>query len=177
MHDDSDPGAIDGLISEADDVAGEVADKRVLDAAVIGAAQSTMRSRVMALCFLADELSRDDVVRLQAAQLLVLFENLQFLEPSHEGMRRSMRLFFALCVFHLVQDFIALVDSRSSLLLARKARRVVEVADDPPVLEMQLRRKIKLNRHAAETPARARGFPDGLSASEHPCANRSSSVK
>jgi ferritin-like metal-binding protein YciE len=49
MHDDSDPGAIDGLISEADDVAGEVADKRVLDAAVIGAAQSTMRSRVMAL--------------------------------------------------------------------------------------------------------------------------------
>ena len=41
--------AIDGLISEADDVAGEVADKRVLDAAVIGAAQSTMRSRVMAL--------------------------------------------------------------------------------------------------------------------------------
>jgi hypothetical protein len=124
----------------------------------------------------ADELSRDDVVRLQAAQLLVLFENLQFLEPSHEGMRRSMRLFFALCVFHLVQDFIALVDSRSSLLLARKARRVVEVADDPPVLEMQLRREIKLNRHAAETPARARGFPDGLSASEHPCANRSSSV-
>src|SRR3977135_2310353 len=31
--------AIDGLISEADDVAGEVADKDVLDAAIVGAAQ------------------------------------------------------------------------------------------------------------------------------------------
>jgi hypothetical protein len=88
-----------------------------------------------------------------------------------------MRLFFALRVFHLVQDFIALVDSWSSLLLACKARRVVEVADDPPVLEMQLGREIKLNRHAAETPGRARGFPEGLSASEHPCANSSSSVE
>ena len=58
-------------------------------------------------------------------------------------MCRCMGLFFALRVLHLVQDFIALVDSRSSLLLARKARRVVEVADDPPILEMQLRREIK----------------------------------
>src|SRR5919201_6120060 len=32
--------AIDGLIEEADEVAGDVADKQVLDAAVIGAAQS-----------------------------------------------------------------------------------------------------------------------------------------
>jgi len=32
--------AIDGLIAEADEVAGEVEDKQVLDAAVIGAAQS-----------------------------------------------------------------------------------------------------------------------------------------
>ena len=32
--------AIDGLISEADDLAGEVADKQVLDAAIVGAAQS-----------------------------------------------------------------------------------------------------------------------------------------
>jgi hypothetical protein len=53
-----------------------------------------------------------------------------------------MGFFSALRVFHLVQDFIALVDSRSSLLLARKARGVVEVADDAPVLEMQFRREI-----------------------------------
>jgi ferritin-like metal-binding protein YciE len=33
------PG-IDGLIAEADDVAGEVADKQVLDAAIVGDAQS-----------------------------------------------------------------------------------------------------------------------------------------
>jgi ferritin-like metal-binding protein YciE len=32
--------AIDGLISEADEVAGEVADKDVLDAAVVGSAQA-----------------------------------------------------------------------------------------------------------------------------------------
>ena len=32
--------AIDGLITEADELAGEVADKEVLDAAVVGAAQS-----------------------------------------------------------------------------------------------------------------------------------------
>jgi ferritin-like metal-binding protein YciE len=32
--------AIDGLISEADEVAGEVADKDVLDAAIIGSAQA-----------------------------------------------------------------------------------------------------------------------------------------
>ena len=63
-----------------------------------------------------------------------LFENLQFLQPSHKGMGRGVRLFFALRVLHLVQDFIALVDPRSNLLLARKARRVVEVADDPTVL-------------------------------------------
>jgi ferritin-like metal-binding protein YciE len=32
--------AIDGLLAEADDVAGEIADKQVLDAAIVGAAQS-----------------------------------------------------------------------------------------------------------------------------------------
>ena len=32
--------AIDGLITEADDVAGDVADKEVLDAAIVGAAQA-----------------------------------------------------------------------------------------------------------------------------------------
>jgi ferritin-like metal-binding protein YciE len=42
--------AIDGLIGEADDVAGEVEDKSVLDAAVIGFAQwNTTRSRDTAL--------------------------------------------------------------------------------------------------------------------------------
>jgi ferritin-like metal-binding protein YciE len=59
--------AIDGLISEADDVAGEVADKQVLDAAVIGAAQSVEHyeiARYGTLIAWADELGRDDVVRL-----------------------------------------------------------------------------------------------------------------
>jgi hypothetical protein len=88
----------------------------------------------------------------EAAQRAVLFENLQFLQPSHKAMRRSMGLLSGLRELHLVQDFVALVDSWSSLLFARKARRIVEVADNPPILEMQLRREIKLDRHAAETP-------------------------
>ena len=67
--------------------------------------------------------------------MLVLLENLQLLQPSHKGMRCRVSLFSALRLLHLVQDFIALVDSRSSLLLACKARRVVEIADDPPILE------------------------------------------
>jgi hypothetical protein len=82
-----------------------------------------------------------------------------------------MGLFSGPRELHLMQDFVALVDSRSCLLFAREARRVVEVADDPPILEMQFRREIKFNRHAAETPGRSRRFPEGLSASEHFCAN------
>jgi ferritin-like metal-binding protein YciE len=59
--------AIDGLISEADEIAGEVEDKQVLDAAVIGAAQSVEHyeiARYGTLIAWADELGRDDVVRL-----------------------------------------------------------------------------------------------------------------
>ena len=43
--------AIDGLISEADEVAGDVADKEVLDAAIVGPhnRSSTMRSPAMGL--------------------------------------------------------------------------------------------------------------------------------
>jgi len=98
----------------------------------------------------------------QAVRVAVLFENLQFLQPSHKEMCCSVGLFSALRVLHLVQDFIALVDSRSSLLLARKARGIVEIADDPPILEVQLWREIKLNRHGAETPGCARGSREEL---------------
>ncbi len=59
--------AIDGLLAEADDVAGEIADKRVLDAAIVGAAQSVEHyeiARYGTLIAWADELGHDDVVRL-----------------------------------------------------------------------------------------------------------------
>src|SRR5262249_44219614 len=94
-----------------------------------------------------------------AVRAAALFENLQFLQPSHKGMCRGVRPFSALRVLNPVQDFIALVDSGSSLLFARKAHRVVEVADDPTILEMQFRREIKLSRHAAETPGCVGGSP------------------
>src|SRR5262249_56389858 len=92
------------------------------------------------------------------------------LQPSHEGMRRAVALFWALRVLNPVQNFIALVDSRSSLLFARKAHRVVEVADDPTILEVQFRREIKRNRHAAETPGCTRGSREkSPTLEEHPC--------
>jgi ferritin-like metal-binding protein YciE len=55
--------AIDGIIEEADDVAGEVADKKVLDAALIAAAQAVEHyeiSRYGTLIAWARELGRED---------------------------------------------------------------------------------------------------------------------
>jgi ferritin-like metal-binding protein YciE len=65
------PG-IDGLISEANEIAGEIADKEVLDAAIIGAAQSVEHyeiARYGTLIAWAEELGRDDVVRLLTTNL------------------------------------------------------------------------------------------------------------
>ncbi len=59
--------AIDGLIDEADEVAGEVADKGVLDAAVVGSAQAVEHyemARYGTLIAWAEALGRDDVTRL-----------------------------------------------------------------------------------------------------------------
>ena len=64
--------AIDGLISEADDIAGEVADKEVLDAAIVGAAQSVEHyeiARYGTLIAWAESLGRDDVIRLLTTNL------------------------------------------------------------------------------------------------------------
>ena len=48
-----------------------------------------------------------------------LFENFQFFQPSYERMRCSVGLFLTVRVLHFVEDFIALVDSRSSLRTKR----------------------------------------------------------
>jgi ferritin-like metal-binding protein YciE len=59
--------AIDGLIEEADDVAGEVADKEVLDAAIIGSAQAVEHyeiARYGTLIAWAESAGHDDIVRL-----------------------------------------------------------------------------------------------------------------
>jgi ferritin-like metal-binding protein YciE len=62
--------AIDGLISEADEIAGEVEDKQVLDAAVIGAVQSVEHYEIARYgTLIADELGCDDVVRLLTTNL------------------------------------------------------------------------------------------------------------
>ena len=64
--------AIDGLIREADEVAGEVEDKKVLDAAIIGSAQAIEHyeiSRYGTLIAWAQELGHDNVVGLLNSNL------------------------------------------------------------------------------------------------------------
>ncbi len=64
--------AIDGLIAEADELAGEVEDKEVLDAAIIGAAQSVEHyeiARYGTMIAWAEALGRDDVIRLLTTNL------------------------------------------------------------------------------------------------------------
>ena len=64
--------AIDGLIKEADELAGEVADKEVLDAAIVGSAQSVEHyeiARYGTLIAWAESLGRDDVIRLLTSNL------------------------------------------------------------------------------------------------------------
>jgi ferritin-like metal-binding protein YciE len=59
--------AIDGLISEADEIAGEVVDKDVLDAAIVGAAQSVEHyeiARYGTLIAWSESLGHDDITRL-----------------------------------------------------------------------------------------------------------------
>jgi ferritin-like metal-binding protein YciE len=64
--------AIDGLIQEGDEIAGEVADKEVLDAAIIGAAQSVEHyeiARYGTLIAWAESLGHDDIVRFLTTNL------------------------------------------------------------------------------------------------------------
>jgi ferritin-like metal-binding protein YciE len=64
--------AIDGLIKEADETAGEIEDKAVLDAAIVANSQAIEHyeiSRYGTLIAWAEELGRDDVVRLLTTNL------------------------------------------------------------------------------------------------------------
>ena len=64
--------AMDGLIKEADNVAGEVDDKKVLDAAIIGSAQAIEHyeiSRYGTLIAWAEELGHDNILRFLKANL------------------------------------------------------------------------------------------------------------
>jgi ferritin-like metal-binding protein YciE len=59
--------AIDGLIKEGDEVAGDVADKEVLDAAIIGSAQAVEHyemARYGTLIAWAEAIGHDDIIRL-----------------------------------------------------------------------------------------------------------------
>ena len=58
--------AIDGIISEADEIAGEVEDKAVLDAAIVASAQAVEHYEICrygTLIAWAEQLGHDDIVR------------------------------------------------------------------------------------------------------------------
>jgi ferritin-like metal-binding protein YciE len=58
--------AIDGIIKEADEIAGEIEDKAALDAAIIAAAQAVELHEICrygALIAWAEELGRHEIVR------------------------------------------------------------------------------------------------------------------
>jgi ferritin-like metal-binding protein YciE len=64
--------AIDGLIAEADELAGEVADKDVLDACIVGSAQSVEHyeiARYGSLIAWAEAVGHDDITRLLTTNL------------------------------------------------------------------------------------------------------------
>jgi ferritin-like metal-binding protein YciE len=64
--------AIDGLIAEGDEIAGEVADKEVLDAAIVGSAQAVEHyeiARYGTLIAWAESLGHDDIVRFLTTNL------------------------------------------------------------------------------------------------------------
>ncbi|MGY3615248.1 YciE/YciF ferroxidase family protein [Bradyrhizobium sp. USDA 10063] len=64
--------AIDGLIKEANEVAGEIEDKSVLDAAIVASAQAVEHyeiSRYGTLIAWAEELGHDDIVRFLTTNL------------------------------------------------------------------------------------------------------------
>ncbi len=64
--------AIDGLIKEADEVAGEIADKEVLDAAIVASAQAVEHyemARYGTLIAWAEALGHDDIVRFLTTNL------------------------------------------------------------------------------------------------------------
>jgi ferritin-like metal-binding protein YciE len=64
--------AIDGLIKEADEVAGEVADKAVLDAAIVASAQAVEHYEICrygTLIAWAEQLGHDEVVRFLTTNL------------------------------------------------------------------------------------------------------------
>ncbi len=76
--------AIDGIIKEADEVAGEVDDKQVLDAALITAAQAVEHyeiSRYGALCAWAKQLGRGDCAS-------VLHQNLEEEKAADQKLTR-----------------------------------------------------------------------------------------
>jgi hypothetical protein len=85
-----------------------------------------------------------------------LFNDVQLFQPSDKRVCRSMGFFPARGALHAVQYFIAPVDTWSSFLLASKTRRVIEVANDAPILQMELGREIKLDHRAEKLLTRAR---------------------
>jgi hypothetical protein len=62
-----------------------------------------------------------------------------------------MGLFPALSAFERVQNLVTLIDARARLVLALERRRILQIANDAPVDEPDLRREIELRLHVRIT--------------------------
>jgi hypothetical protein len=69
-------------------------------------------------------------------------------------MRRSVRFLSAPRPLKRVQHLVAPIHPRARLLLPRERNRILDVANDAPVHEVQFRREVELNRHAVVTADR-----------------------
>src|SRR5262245_13214972 len=78
----------------------------------------------------------------------VLIDDLELFEPTQEEMRRSVRLLHAPRALEGVQHFVAPIHPGASLLLTRECHRILDVANDASVHEVELGREVELDRHA-----------------------------
>src|SRR6266550_4649783 len=69
-------------------------------------------------------------------------------------MRRSVRFLSAPRPLKRVQHLVAPIHPRARLLLPRERNRILDVANDAPVHEVQFGREVELNRHAVVTAGR-----------------------
>jgi hypothetical protein len=66
-------------------------------------------------------------------------------------MRGGVRFVARGGALHRVQDLVALIDPRPQFLLARERDGVVEMTNDAPICEAQLRREVKCECHGRIT--------------------------
>jgi hypothetical protein len=93
----------------------------------------------------------------------VLIDDLKLFEPTQEEMRRSVRFLYAPRALKRVQHLVAPIHSGAGLLLPGESYRILDVANNASVYEMQFGGEVELDRHAISNHGRIGKFrPDQL---------------